>query len=225
MFCRECGSKLDHSKLKLDEVSKKARAGAKSERGGGGSKTLKVLEVLVGLALIGAVAALFWPVKSIGEVGEPATAQELEEKLVRLKDACENNIELQMMLNEGEINAYLAKLVEDSGSLSEDGPSLEEVNFLIEQGHMEVYLKTKIGPLPLAYRVQGEPSAGRGSFSFVVNEARIGMVKVPANFRDKFVVSKVARVFSGLEDERFILTRVNGFDLAQAKIRVTTPGE
>lgn len=222
MFCRECGSKLDHSKMKLDEVTKKAKAGVKKE---GGSKTLKVLQVVVGLALIGAIAAIFWPVKSIGEVGAPAVAEEMAEKLARLKDACETNIELEMMLNEDEINAYLAKLVEDSGSLSGEGPTLAEVNFLIEQQDMEIYVKAKIGPFPLVYRVHGTPSAGQGPFSFAVDEAKIGLVTVPENFRGTFVVDKVAGVFSGLSDERFILDRVNGFDLAQAKIRVTTRGE
>lgn len=227
VFCRDCGAKLDHSRLKADDVKKKAKAGAKKERGGGGAggKAIKALLTLVGLALIGLAVVLWWPVEPIGEVGDPAMAKEVEEKLVRLKDAIENKVEFKTVLAEGEINAYLAELVADKGGLSNDGPSLENVNFLVETSHVEVYVQIKVGPMPMAYIVRGVPRVGSGPFTFEVKDAKIGMVPVPEGMQDKFVVAKVSKIFSELDDMRFILDRLYKLEPTQARIRLTTKGQ
>jgi hypothetical protein len=188
-------------------------------------KLLKLIQVLVLLAIIAAAALIFWPVEPVGEVGDAAQAQEMNESITRLYDACEQGIALEAIVNERAINAHLAETVSRQNAAGGDGPTLDTINVMIDKGlGVRVVTKVKLGPVPLVYTLTGIPVTGPDGFRMNVTEAKLGILPIPPALQEKLVVSKVRRVFEGLEPERFVLDRLDKMEAARAKVRVTTQG-
>lgn len=219
VFCRDCGAKLDHSNIKIAKV--------KDSGGGPGplKKLFRLIQFLVLMVIIAGAVVILWPVEPVGEVGDEAQAKEFSESIKRLYDACENGIRMESIINERAINAHLAETVSKQQVTGGGGPTLDTINVMIDKGlGVRVVTKVKLGPVPLTYTLTGVPIAGQGPFRMEVREAKLGILPIPPAAQDALVVSKLKRVFEGLEPERFVLDRLEKIEAARAKVRVTTKG-
>ncbi len=219
VFCRDCGAKLDHSNIKISKV--------KDDDGTPGplKKLFRLVQFLVLLVIIAGAVVILWPVQPVGEVGDAAQAEEFSESIKRLYDACENGIRLEAIVNERAINAHLAETVKRHQAEGGGGPALDNINVMIDKGlGVRVVTKVKLGPVPLTYTITGVPIAGQGPFRMDIREAKLGILPIPPAAQDALVVSKMKRIFEGLEPERFVLDRLEKIEAARAKVRVTTKG-
>ena len=218
LFCVECGAKLDMRNVQHDDFAKRA----KKERSGSLSGVFKVLRLVVLLVLLAGIGLMFWPPPMVAEVGDASLAAECRNKVARLHEACEDSIGLQMIFTEAEINAYLSQAAVEQAE-SGAGRSGGEVVLVLDKEAIEVVTTVKLGPVPLSYMVVGYPVVGGSKFAFEVAQARVGHLPVlgpPANF----VAGQVARIFTDMEPERFVLDHLSRVELNARRFRVTTRG-
>jgi hypothetical protein len=217
MFCRKCGAKLDLKNVQAQSFKKKERVGL--------PKTFKVLRVVVILLIVAVAGLLFWPNKPHGALGDEAAGRDAQLKLERLHDAVRNQSRVKVVVTEGEVNAYLARLLagdvrgEDQGNLPVD-----QISVLLEAGSVEVFVRARLGPVPLTYTVIGTPLAGGGQpFQFTPRYAYLGHLPMLGGGLN-WAAGRVGRVFGDLKPEREVLDHLQSLEMVSGKARLQTPG-
>ena len=221
MFCRNCGAKMDFSGLQSQTFAKERK---KSQSRGVGKVVFGLVNLVVFLALLAVLGLMCWPQSPLAEVGDPAMGEEAKAKLVRLHEACENNIRTEEMVNEPELNAYLAMVLE--GNAQEGGTppvNVDDLNIMVKRSEVEVFTKMKMGPVAITYLVDGVPSVSEDGFRFDVTKVTAGHLPMPGGL-GTFVANKVGRVFSGMTPEKYVLDHLAELVLAERRVRVTTRG-
>ena len=223
LFCRGCGAKLDHSNIKAAEFIRPGKPGIGILR-----RLLAVVRLVVVLAIIVVAGLAFWPTYPTGGAGSVAMAREFRDKLERLHEAVENKTGMQVVVLESEINAYLSALVDQH---QEEAPSgglsvvLEELNVALDKELDEesalLFVRSKLGPVPIVYTLSGTPVVGEEGFSLAVKEAYLGHLPLPGALHG-FVEGKVMPIFEDLKAERFVLDGLARIELANARARLTT---
>ena len=222
MFCRNCGAKLDFASMKSENFDKQRK---KDKTSGTGKLVFGVVNLVIFLALLAALIMMFWPTKPLAEVGSEQMGEEAKEKLIRLHEAADRDIQMDELLNEQEVNAYLAMAL--AGHHREGGAppiDVEDLNIMISKSGIEVFMAMKIGPGTLTYLVRGMPQVGAGGFQFDVQEVTTGHLPMPGPLGD-WVAGKVANVFSQMDEERFVLDNLASMNLAERRAQVQTAGQ
>ena len=219
LFCNDCGAKLDLTKIEHGDI----KNSVKKERGAvGGNPILKLIRLVVVLGLIALVAVMLWPPIPNGEVGERTLVKEYESTRQELIHACENGMGIQSILPERAINAYALDVVEKHNQASGGGFGiLGDVNISIDKQDVEVMATMKFGPVPVVYLIAGRLLVGAEGFRFKVGAVQVGHLPLPGPLED-FVLGRVARIFEGMEPERYVLDNVAKIDQTVGRIRITT---
>lgn len=222
MFCRNCGAKLDFAAVQADGFEKQRK---KDKSSGAGKKIFGFINLVIFLALVASLVLMCWPTAPLAEVGSEQLGKEAKDKLLRLHEACEDGIQMQTLVAEQEVNAYLAMVLKghhrEGGSPPVD---VEDLNIMISKGGVEVFTAMKLGPASITYLIEGTPRVGPGGFAFDVEKVTAGHMPMPGPLGN-WVAGKVANVFSELEPEKFVLDRLVEMNLAERRAQVTTPGK
>lgn len=193
----------------------------------GGMTVMRLVRLVVLVALIGLVGMMLWPVDSAGVPGTDADAGEYYDKVLHLEQSLRRQRQVRVVINESEVNGYLRALMKHSEAGNET-PSRTRlvpkgVNVSFTDEHFVVHILAGWGPARLSYELTGRPgeSSSKG-FSVQVDRLRVGHVPMPIGVRD-WLARRLLAVFDRLERERFILDRVDAFEMREKRIRLSTP--
>jgi hypothetical protein len=208
MFCTSCGAKLDLSSVKKDTI-KKERTDIQT--------LVNSLRALLRIGLILVLALLLWPVSPEGERGGRQMALSMNRKLESLRAAMASGVPGTIVLEEAEVNAYLASLTRADASEYGHLPVREAI-VQFTGLRMTVTVVAALGPLPLSYQIAGVPHTDDG-FSFETTGARIGHLPLlgPGN---RLVSGKIQTVFAGLTNEREMMDRINRIALGDGAVEL-----
>lgn len=222
MFCRNCGAKLDFGAIQAGGFEKQRK---KDKSSGLGKKIFGFINLVIFLFLVAGLVLMCWPTSPLAEVGSEAMGEEAKDKLVRLHEAIEGNIQMEALLNEQEVNAYLALAL--AGHHREGGTQpidVEDLNIMISKRGVEIFTAMKLGPATITYLVHGMPQVGPSGFQFQVNKVTAGHLPMPGPL-GAWVSSRVANVFSEMDTEQFVLDNLASMELAERRALVQTPGQ
>lgn len=212
LFCRECGSRLDLSKVKAP-----GRGGA-----GWGGVASRVIRLAVSLLLLVLLGLLCWPGAPGGDA--PAAASLIPKKISALRNAAQRGNEVIEEISEAEINAHLnARLVTpDTGKVSAYQLKLREVRVDIKPEAVRVWLKNELGPLPVTYTaVTRMQRAADGRLTFSAGSVKIGHLPMAGLLRDRALRQMIA-VFSRLPEELAFLNNIGRIRLLDGSLEFST---
>jgi hypothetical protein len=215
LFCRECGKKLDLSKLKPPGQER----GAGLRLGAG-----RLLRLAVTLALLTVLGLLCWPATPAGDASSPGGAAMMQGRLTAIRGAALRNLDARDVFPEADLNAHLNAVM--TGRESSGGAlnlTLREVRLDLRAGGVEVWTASSLGPLTITYRtdvaVDREPGGGR--FLLEPAGASIGRLPLPGPLQER-VHRQLAGLFGALTEERALLSRLPEVTLAEGILSVST---
>lgn len=212
LICRQCGAKLDYDTLE----NRGCYAGA-----GGGARTVRFLVLA---ALVAALGLMLWPVTPAGRVGSATDAEAFHAKFILMETAIRFQQPYEMLLDEGEINAYLAEMVLRSGGAARGRGlqlGLKKINLASADGRLTLLVAASWGPATLTYEVGGAPAReadGAGS-QWQIRSARIGHLPLP-RLADGWIMGKLGVIFANLQREAALLRALSVLEPRDGKIRV-----
>jgi zinc-ribbon domain len=217
LFCRECGAKLDLSKLTPEGVSRKRNAIGFS------GVVARMVRIVISLALVTILGLLCWSAPATGDVSSADGAQIIRGKLSALRGAVLARVDARESLAEADINAYLNTVL--TGGTKSPGRltmRLAEIRLDIHPEYTDVLLKATLGPMPITYLadVVIKRDAG-GRFSFTPGEVRIGRLPVPGPVRTK-VLGQMASTFQNLQEEYTLFNRLAKVEFADGEVKVAS---
>lgn len=217
LFCRECGAKLDLSKLTPEHVAKSNR------EGGGGASIGRLLRLVVSLGLLALLGALCWPMPPSGDAPSAQGATVVQGKMSALRGAILRNNEVLEAFPEADVNAHLnARLAGTASGGTGLKLQLRQVRLDLRDGAVEVWTSSKLGPLTITYTAETEIARGADRrLAFTAGQVRIGRVPVPGPVRAR-VVDQLASMFLLLADEATLLQRLPSVKVADGVLHVAT---
>jgi hypothetical protein len=217
-FCRECGAKLDHQDVPVEDIAGK--------RQGIRDALWKAVHMSVVLSLLGLVVLALWPAKSPGAMGTDSQGRAYHVKVAQLYDACMTGNPLQVTVTEEEINRYLRLMVDRQRSKEPSqgfvAVQLDDIRMAVDRDAVGVAARVKWGPIPLVYGMSGSPEKAPGAFRMRVDQARLGLLPVPPPLAEWLVVSKLRTIFQGLDTETEVLRRISVLQLGAGMVRAGT---
>lgn len=216
--CPRCGARVDAKQIFCPQCG---RLMARN-RGGGASLSRWAIRVIE-LALLVACALLLWPVTPKGEIGSAEDAERFQAKVRHLETQIRRGVPAQEVFSEAEVNAYLAGILKKNPELtrSEGGRlGIGDVNLQFRRRDLVVAVIAVWGPMRFSYEVEGVPARLDGRFHVRVSGVRFGHLPLPGP-TGRWVVERVAAVFSGLKREREVLDNALQFEMSQGKVRLT----
>ena len=209
LFCRECGTKLDLSNLKPGNTSSGKRRSA-------GSLTARVVRLVISLTLLVVLGLLCWPAKPHGDAPSENGAAIVQQKMSALRGAILRRNEASEIFIEADINAHLnARLIQEKRG----GFHLEarEVRVDLKPDHVQVWLKSNLGPLPLTYTAIFNVLPGQGGqVNFKAGRVHIGRMQMPGPLRER-ILGQFAGLFASLQDEIVLLKRMSEIRVADGE--------
>jgi len=217
LFCRECGAKLDLSKLTPEGVSRK-----RNKLGFAGVVS-RIIRLAITLVLVSILGLLIWSAPATGDASSPDGAQIIRGKLSALRGAVLARVDATESLAEADINAYLNSVL-TGGAKSPGGLKmrLAELRLDIHPASTDVLLKATLGPMPITYLtdvVIKRDASGR--FSFTPGQVRIGRLPVPGPIRKK-VLGQMSATFQNLQEEYTLFNRLAKVEFAEGEIKVSS---
>jgi len=214
LFCRECGTKLDISQMKPGHHALPISSMAVVSR---------IIRLIIALILVVVLGMLCWGVSAPGVAGNPQGTQLVQGKMSALRGAIMRNNDVGDVFSEADINGHLnSMLVRSTGDSSALKMSLKELNVDLKNNAASVWMKTKLGPIPLTYSTDVQISRlANGQLSFDAGDVRIGHMKIPDVLRSRFINQFVA-VFSGLREEITLLNRLGDVRVLDGELQVAT---
>lgn len=175
--------------------------------------------------LAGVLAALaFWPVRTPGMAGSPREADAYESKLTTLSKAVAFGGTAQASFSEQEVNARLARLLDENAHVRETRGlqvAIRDLRVDVEGSRASLYVAGRLTALPfvLEYRLS---SSSPGD----VESVRLG--RLPLVQPLKWVaVGHLRRLLRGVGPERAVLEHLKSLEIAdgQVLVAVTVDGK
>jgi hypothetical protein len=215
LFCRECGAKLDLSKLTPQEV-------ARNNRPGIGPLIRRLVRLSITLALLAVLGLLCWPLPPSGDAPSVAGSGVVQSKMTALRGAIMRKAELKETFSEADINAHLnASLARSVGS-GGFRLVLRDVRLDLRAGEAQVWTKSTLGPVPVSYSATTRfTRAPDGQFTFTADNVKIGRITLPAPLRPK-VVNQLSSLFLTLQEENLLLQRLAVVESVDGALNVST---
>jgi hypothetical protein len=217
LFCRECGAKLDLSKLTPEGVARKSSAV------GFAGMMSRLIRIVISLALVTILGMLCWSAPATGDAPSSNGANIIRGKISALRGAVLARVDARETLIESDINAYLNAVL-TGGEKAPGGLKmrLEEIRLDIHPSQTAVLLKASLGPLPITYLTDVTINRDQnGRFSFTPGVVRIGHLSVPGPIRKK-VITQMSYTFQNLQEEFTLLNRLAGVELSEGKVNVSS---
>jgi len=191
LFCSHCGARLDmaNRRVKRSWLS-------------GFSLVLRWVRLVVVLGLFAALALLCWPATPAGDEPGPETDQSVKLKTKALRGSISVGTDIHQEFTEAEISRYITgKLVQRekaAGLLLR----LREVRIDLNQGELEVWMKSELFSLPLTYSFPVQITRREdGQHRFHMGRVRIGHAPLPDPLNQQ-AQGRMATLFGRLGDER-----------------------
>lgn len=216
LFCRECGAKLDMSKLKPGDVHSDSSSGI-------GTRIFRIFRTAVSVIFIGTLGLLCWGLPAPGDAPTAQGSRLVQAKMGALRGAIMRNNDIGDEFPEADINGHLNSMLagrgEGSGPLS---MKLRDVNVDLRYDEATVWMKANLGPLPLTYTVVVRAKGGLGTpLQFTAGAVRLGHVQLPGFLRDR-AIQQFIGVFSALNEERTLINRLGQVQLIDGAVKVRT---
>lgn len=218
LFCAKCGARIELSK-----------ATVRSSRGDvpRGESCLKVvLQLVVYFALASAIAVLLWPVRPLGERGSAQDARRLAETIALLSRSIDAGQATMQVVSEQEVNAYLARVLADTGGAAKPGRwrlGVSEINVSIERSGVTVVVLANWWVVGLSYEIVGMPRVEEGRFHFRVARARWGHLPLPGAAAG-WMGRRIGGLFARMGREQSVLDQLSRIDLGDRRARLVTAG-
>lgn len=215
LFCRECGAKLDLSKLTPQEV-------ARNNRPDRGSLIGRLIRLSVTLGLVAVLGLLCWPLDPTGDAPSANGMNEVDAKMTALRGAIMRNNEVKEVFAEADINSHLnARLTSAPGG---GGLKLvlREVRLDLRVGEVHVWMKSTLGPVVVTYSATSRfTRSPDGRYAFSATDVKIGRMPMPGPLRAK-VVNQLSSLFLLLQEENMLLQRLPYVESVDGALRVST---
>ena len=215
LFCRECGAKLDLSKLTPQEV-------ARNNRPGIGPLIRRLVRLSITLALLAVLGLLCWPLPPSGDAPSAVGSGVVQSKMTALRGAIMRKAELKETFSEADINAHLNASLASSVGSGGFRLVLREVRLDLRAGEAQVWTKSTLGPVPVSYAATTRfTRAPDGQFTFTADNVKIGRITLPAPLRPK-VVDQLSSLFLSLQEENLLLQRLAVVESVDGALNVST---
>lgn len=217
LFCRECGTKLDLSKLTPQDVSRQ------QDSIGFAGWLARIFRYAISLSLVAILGLLCWSAPVTGDASSADGAQIIRAKFTALRGAVLSRKDLQETFNEADLNAYLNAVL-TGGTKSPGGLKmvLEEIRLDIHPSRTPVWMKASLGPLPVTYSTDVTVSRNAGGhFTFTAGIVRIGRLPVPGPIRTR-VLRQMSSTFQNLQEESTLFSRLTNVEVGEGEIKVAT---
>jgi len=217
LFCKECGTKLDLSQLRPGSHSKPISSMAVVAR---------IIRLLIALTLVFVLGMLCWGLPAPGDAPNPQGSQQIQAKMTALRGAIMRNNDVADVFTEADINGHLnsmlARSVQGSGGGGGLKLRLKELNVDLKSNAASVWMKTKLGPVPLTYSTDVQISRGaNGQLVFDAGDVRIGHMTIPGPLRGR-MINQFVVVFSGMREEITLLNRLGEVRVEDGALHVAT---
>jgi len=216
LFCRECGAKLDLSKLTPQEV-------ARNNRPDRGSLIGRLIRLSVTLGLVAVLGLLCWPLDPAGDDPSANGMNEVDAKMTALRGAVMRKNEVKEIFSEADINGHLnARLTSAPGS-GGFKLILREVRLDLRAGNeVQAWMKSTLGPVVVTYsattRFTRSPD---GRYAYSADDVKIGRLPMPGPLRAK-VVNQLSSLFLLLQEENMLLQRLPSVETVDGALHVST---
>ncbi len=215
LFCRECGTKLDLSKLTPEEV-------ARSNRPGLGASVGRLIRLAIFLALLGVLGLLCWPVPPAGDAASAQGAAIVDGKMAALRGAILRRNEARETFAEADINAHLNSRLASAPGGGALNLVFKEVRLDLQPGVIQTWTKSTLGPLSISYTTVSKIHVGDGGrITLTAESAKLGHCPLPGPLKAK-VVGQVSGMFLRLNDEYILLQRLPVVEIADGLLNVAT---
>jgi len=208
IYCHSCGEKL------IQKISTRRH---------GGSFIFYLrgfLRLLIGVAGIGSLGLILWPVQPSGAIGDLADRKKFIEQVADLSEAADRGQRSVAALKEAGLNSYLAYLVEQQAGPESPGvlyAGTAGLNVTFTPNSLVALIIGAYGPVYLTYEIQGLPVAGEDGFRFDMSRVRLGHLPLPDVMGD-IMVKRVADMFSKMEREKALLNKISKFQVEDGRI-------
>lgn len=212
VFCTNCGAKLPLTENPFDSAPRRRSI----------KPIIKTVTHLLAIAIIIAIAMIFWPTGRIGMDGNSRNLENFEKKTEALIKAIDEGRGYSAVVNETEINAFLQQRIDEylEQHRFDSGSVLQDVRMMIKPDYVMVRVKAKHGPLTLVRTVRGVPKIEDNQFLFEIDKVSVGVLPLPAVWADT-VSERVAGVFAGAKPALKIVENLNEIELSETKMKLT----
>lgn len=215
LFCRECGSKLDLSKLTPQEV-------ARNNRPEKGPLLGRLVRFSFTLALLAILGLLCWPLDPAGDPPSANGMSEVDAKMSALRGAIMRKNEVKEIFPEADINGHLNSRLSNASKAGGLKLVLREVRLDLRAGEAQVWTKSMLGPVTISYSATTRfTRAPDGRFTFAADDVKIGRLPMPGPLRAK-VVNQLSSLFLLLQEENLLLQRLPFVESVDGALHVAT---
>lgn len=213
LFCAKCGAQLNVSRIVADSATRKQRK-------------LRIVRSVILLALLIALVQLLRPAPMEGATGGLEDANRLVARLNRLYDGVQERRFVQELIHEAELNAYLAGLMAGPREeITEERlrEGLASFRVRLSPGQVRAVWATKVGALPITYRVEGAPRVDAKGFRLEGVRVHAGHLPLPGPV-GAWAAARLYRTVENLESERNLLNALAALDVVDRKAMVVVGG-
>lgn len=213
LFCRECGTRLDLTKVK--------GPGSRSA-GNPASWLARIIRLVITLSLLVTLGLLCWPAEPGGDAPAAAGNTVLPRKVNALRHAAQRGNAVTEEISEAEINGYLNARLVKAGAGTGWQLRLREVRVDIKPEGIRVWMRSDLGPLPVTYTAitRMERAADR-RHAFFADQVMIGHLPMVGPLRDR-TLNQMIGVFSVLGEELRFLNDVGRTRLLDGALELST---
>lgn len=213
LFCAKCGAKLDASRIEHQDAARKRFR-------------MRLVRAAILLLLLAALVQLLRPAPLEGAPGSLEDANRLVARLNRLYDGVQERRFAQEVIHESEVNAYLAGLMAGPREeITEERlrEGLAAFRVRMSPGRVSAVWATRVGALPITYRVEGTPRAGADGFRLEQVRVSAGHLPLPGPV-GAWAAARLYRTVEKLESERTLLNALTALDVVERKALVAVGG-
>jgi|GEM_PF-1636502 len=194
------------------------KARKKQAKKGGGLKSL--VRLVLFLAVLGLLAAIFIPSKATGDGSEldQDRIRSARSKLLALKDQPQSS----QRFSEAEINAYLHDVVANRNVANAAGTQLrpEVINVNVGENALDLTVQSKFGNLlPISYQLSLQPSPDGIAFDPQPTAAKLGILPMPGPLQ-KNIFHKMEAMFRGMPTESGLWKQLELFEAKDGAVTV-----
>ncbi len=222
LFCRECGAKLDLSKMQAPAPGKKGGRNRNNDERSGISAA-RIVRIALTVALVTVLALLCIPAPAPGQDPSPQGARIVQAKMGAIRGAISRRNDVQEQFDVADINAHLQDRLVRPPTDNQYQLQLREVRIGLFPGGAQVWTKSTLGPLPLTHSTQVRIERGAdGRHLFIADRpARIGRMPMIGPLRDR-TLDQLIGVFNRMNEELNMLNRLPRVEVIDDAIIVGT---